>query len=99
MNLQTMSDKEKAHILKKVEELVQSDGWSILKQIMETETEQFFRKMALPETDLSGDKLHYTRGIIEGAYRLKTLPDTVILRLKNDLDMAAKTKSAKADIT
>lgn len=103
MNLSELNAQELAHVLKKIEELQQSDGWAMMKQIMGTERETFFRKMSSPTASIVPEVVHYNRGIIEGSYRVADLPDKLIVELKNHLNLlnaqAAAQQATAAPLT
>lgn len=95
MNLSELNAAELAHVLKKIEELHQSDGWVMLKQIMATEREAFFRKMSAPNASIVPEVVHYNRGIIESTYRVADLPDKLIVEIKNHLNLLNAQKAAQ----
>ena len=96
MKLSDLDLQQMTHVLKKIEELRATDGWDILKQIMASEREVFFRKMAEPTSSIIPEVIHYNRGIIESTYRIADLPDRVILELQNRIHLAQATKQAAA---
>lgn len=81
MKFTNLKTSEKRRFLTKIDELRKSDGWAILQQIIASEREDFFRKLSAPDSPLSVDIYHYSRGVIEGTYRLAELPDRVINEL------------------
>ncbi len=96
MDINNLTEQETRHILKKIEELSSSDGWDILKSIMASETETFFRKIAAPQQNTSVDQYHYNRGIIESYYRTRELPDKLKAELSNRLLFIEKTRQQPA---
>lgn len=87
MRLNDLTPQEAEHVLKKLQELVRMDGWSILKKIMATEREDFFRKAAAPNSPITPTIFDYNRGIIEGTYRLADLPDKAIKVLETNIKL------------
>lgn len=95
MKISELDPQQMAHVLKKMEELQQLDGWTMLKNIMAAERETFFRKMADPTSTIVPEIIHYNRGIIEGSYRMADLPDKIIAELKNQLTLINAKKAAQ----
>lgn len=88
MNLDTLTDEQKIHVHKKIEELKNSDGWQMLKDIMHAEHDTFIRKFSSPSFQTSVEHTHYNRGILEANYRMMVLPETILNKLKSDLSLA-----------
>lgn len=88
MKISELTLQEQEHVLKKIEELAKHDGWDILKQIMSTERETFFRKMSEPGATIVPEVIHYNRGIIEGTYRMSELPEKLAAQLKASINIA-----------
>ncbi len=95
MNLSELDAVQLAHVLNKIEELQQSDGWVMLKQIMANERETFFRKMASPNASVVPEVIHYNRGIIEGTYRMADLPERLAVEIKNHLNLLNAQKATQ----
>ena len=99
MNLNELTPAEQAQTLKKLQELKASDGWAIIESIIASERETLFRKVSAPDYSTDHDFLNYTRGVIEGSYRLAELPSKAITLLENALLVhAAKQKATSSNI-
>lgn len=85
MKIANLKPEEQAHVLKKVKELQKTDGWVMLQQIMASEREDVFRKLAAPNASTAPEVIHYHRGIVEGTYRLQELPDRIVHELETHL--------------
>lgn len=96
MNLTSLSLEEQKHILKKIKELRDSDGWKFLQNIMAAEREEFFRRVVGPTTPPDEKLWHYNRGIMEATYRLHELPNKVLTELVSAITLAEATKRATA---
>ena len=94
MKLQSLTPSEQAHVLGKIKELEASDGWKMIQSIMASEREDFFRKLSLPNASTSPDVVNYSRGIIEGTYRLHDLPKSIISTLETSLLIHQSTQAA-----
>jgi len=99
MLISSLTLEEQKHYQKKVKELVNSDGWIMLKRIIETEREAFFRGISSPTGTLDEKLYHYNRGIIEGTYRFVDLPTKVLTELSSHIMMAEAEANAKAKLT
>lgn len=95
MKISELDPQQMSHVLTKIEELEKSDGWIMLKRIMATEREEFFRKIAAPTATIVPEVVHYQRGIIEGTYRMADLPDRLIAELKNQITLVKATQAAQ----
>lgn len=96
MKLTSLTDREQAEALKALQDLKASPGWTILKDIIQEEQQSFFRNFSAPKPSTSIEEVHYTRGIIEGTFRLLALPDKVATLLEDNLLLTAAAKKAKA---
>jgi len=99
MNIIELKDSEKIRVQEKIKELRDSDGWDIIKQIMEEEISTFIRKMASPDSRVDRDTINYNRGVIEGSYRLKSLPDTIITQIEAALQINASKQQTATAVT
>lgn len=97
MDITKLTDEQQVHVLHKMEELVKSDGWEMLKSIVLNEIELMYRKLSSPQqagADLPTVRYHL--GIIESSYRLNELPDKVISTLKEDIKFKQQVAAANA---
>lgn len=94
MKISDLDLQQMKHVLQKIDELEKSDGWKMLKDIMATEREVFFRKMSAPDAVVVDPILNYNRGIIEGTYRMADLPNKLIAELANQITLAQATLNA-----
>lgn len=62
---------------------------------MATEREDFFRKTAAPSNTATRELFDYNRGIIEGTYRLESLPDNAIKVLEGALKFTKMVEDSK----
>ena len=95
MRINELTPSEAEHVLKKLTELTKTDGWVMLKKIMASEREDFFRKTASPTNSTGRDLFDYNRGIIEGTYRLESLPDNAIKVLEGAVKLAKMIEASK----
>lgn len=99
MKLNELDLSAQKSVLKKIEELKSSDGWEILRQIMASEREDFFRKLAGPATPITNEVYHYNRGLIEAAYRFTDLPQNIIDQLVTAIRIKESTQAAVLNST
>jgi len=99
MLFSALSLEEQKHYYNKVQELAKSDGWIMLKRIIESEREAFFRGISAPTGALDDKLYHYNRGIIEGTYRFIDLPTKVLTELASSVMLAEAEARAKAKLT
>jgi len=80
--------------LQAIEKLSRSQGWQVMRDAMQAETDQVVRQMvastSLPEADM-----HYRRGLVHAAQLLIDTPDKLIDRLRNELYLAEALEAAK----
>lgn len=90
MNLNDLTTGQKVEVLRKIEALKDSDGWAILRQIVESEITTYTKKISDPTHPMSVDDFHNTRGIMGASFRFLDLPETIVARLDSDIQMAKK---------
>lgn len=76
---------EKRVLRRKIADLMASDGWQIITNIMKEEREDLFRKFASPKFNSAEDNINYNRGVIEASYRLDELPSKLLQQLEEDI--------------
>lgn len=87
MDLNDLPLDQKKYAHEKIQELVDSDGWKWLEEIIKSERETFIVQMADAKTNPSAENLNYLRGIIAAANNFITLPTKTLQKLGDDINV------------
>ncbi len=98
MKLNELTYAEQKHIISKLKELVAHDGWSILKQLIASEREEFILKHTAPSATFDEKIGHFNRGITHASYSFATLPDKAIVQLAGLIAFHEQVEAAKAPL-
>jgi len=79
--------------IKAVKGLQESEGWNILREVMEQEVLNAAFHLS-EQRDLSLEEIHYRRGSMWAARKLLDVPTALIMKLENELMMEAAQQSA-----
>lgn len=97
MKISDLTPEQKAHVHEKMKDLIKSDGWEMIRAIMNEEIRSYYRKISAPTYKPDIDQHNYDRGIIEGTYRLQDLPAKIVETIENDLKLLDATKPKKPE--
>ena len=87
-----MTPSQKRHRIKKLDELLNSDGWKILTDLMKQEQNLFWDKMSEPTAAKDEAQYHWNRGLHYGTLKFLQLPGVIINRLEEDLMIEERMK-------
>ena len=81
--------------IKSVKKLQESEGWKVVKEIMEQEVVS--AAYSLSETPgLSMEEIHYRRGSMWAARKLLDLPTALLMKLENEFAIQVATEQSNS---
>lgn len=91
--ISTLSLAEKRRRLKKMEEFFASDGWQILKEIIESEAMQVSMSIG-DDPRMSPDVMHFQRGLVRASKEFLSMDQRILYKMRSDVQIEEATKPA-----
>jgi len=84
---------EKRRRLKKMEEFFSSDGWHILKDIIQSEATQVAMSIG-DDPRVSAEVMHFERGLVRASKEFLSMDQRILYRMRSDVQIEEATKPA-----